>query len=173
MLERPGTALIETVIRPPGATSCGVIAWIARRQPSDLVRRWFEDLFTGGDLAVAGDILAEDVEYRGPPSLSPTDVSGPADIREFVEVYWTAFPDLRYTVEQMGTSDETLLVRWTGVGTHESDLFGMEPTGESFAVEGISVFGREDGVITDVYAQWDTLNMVQELGTVSAEWSPA
>ena len=44
---------------------------------------------------------------------------------------------------------------------------------ESFAVEGISVFGREDGVITDVYAQWDTLKMVQELGTVSAEWSPA
>lgn len=142
-------------------------------EPSDLVRRWFEDLFTEGDLAVAGDILVEDVEYRGPPSLSPTDVSGSTDIREFVEVYRTAFPDLRYTVEQMDTSDETLLVRWTAVGTHESDVFGMEPTGDSFAVEGISVFGREDGVITDVYAQWDTLKMVQELGTVSAERSPA
>ena len=93
-------------------------------EPSDLVRRWFEDLFTEGDLAVAGDILAEDVEYCGPPSLSPTDVSGPTDIREFVEVYRTAFPDLRYTVEQMGTSDETLLVRWTAVGTHESDFSG-------------------------------------------------
>jgi hypothetical protein len=35
-----------------------------------------------------------------------------------------------------------------------------------FSTEGISVFVVEGGEITEVYAQWDTLQMVQDLGVV-------
>ncbi|MEF8899925.1 MAG: ester cyclase [Halovenus sp.] len=56
--------------------------------------------------------------------------------------------------------------RWSATGTQESDLFGMDPTGEMFSAEGISVFAVEDGEITEVHAQWDTLQMVQDLGVV-------
>ena len=62
----------------------------------------------------------------------------------------------------------TVVVRWSAMGTHENDLFGIEPTGEGFTVDGIDVFAVEDGRITDVHAHWDTLKMVQELGVVSA-----
>lgn len=134
--------------------------------PEELVRRWFDDLFNQGELAAANEILAADVEYRGPPSLSPQDVTSPDDIKEYVEVYQTAFPDLWYTVERISRADGELQVRWSATGTHESDLFGMEPTGEMFTVEGIDVFLVEDGEITEIYAQWDTLKMVQELGVV-------
>ena len=51
------------------------------------------------------------------------------------------------------------------------DLFGIEPTGEGFTVDGIDAFTVEDGKITQVYAHWDTLKMVQELGVVSAAGS--
>ena len=46
------------------------------------------------------------------------------------------------------------------------DLFGIEPTGEGFTVDGINVFTVEAGEIAEVYAHWDTLKMVQELGVV-------
>jgi len=141
--------------------------------PESLVRRWFGDLFTEGALGVADDILAAAVDYRGPPSLSPTDVAGPADIKAFVQVYQTAFPDLRYTVESITEDDGTCFVRWSAVGTQEGDLFGLEASGESFAVEGISVFETEDGQITTIHAQWDTLKMVQELGGVPTETMPS
>lgn len=134
--------------------------------PETLVRRWFEDLFNRGELTVADEILAPDVAYAGPPSLSPADVTGPDDIKEYVEVYQSAFPDLWYSVERVSRGDDEIHVEWSATGTHESDLFGMEPTGEAFRVEGIDLFVVEDGRITDIRAQWDTLKMVQELGIV-------
>lgn len=135
--------------------------------PETLARQWFDDLFNKGDLSVADDILADDVTYDGPQSLGPSDVSGPDDIKEFVGVYQTAFPDLLYTVERVTASNGEVRVRWSAMGTHENDLFGLEPTGEGFTVEGIDVFHVEEGEITEIYAQWDTLKMVQELGVVS------
>ena len=136
--------------------------------PADLVRRWFDDLFNRGDLEVADEILAEDVTYDGPQSLSHGDVTGPEDIKTYVETYQTAFPDLYYTVEESTVTPGTVVVRWSAMGTDENDLFGIEPTGEGFTVDGIDVFDVEDGRITDVHAHWDTLKMVQELGVVSA-----
>lgn len=131
-----------------------------------LVERWFEDLFNAGELDVADEILDRNVSYHGPASLSPRDVTGPADIKEYVQVYQTAFPDLWYTVEDITAGDGEIRVRWRATGTHESDLFGIESTGEVFTVAGIDVFVVEDGLITEIYAQWDTLKMVQELGVV-------
>ena len=135
------------------------------------VRRWFDDLFNQGELDVADEILADDVGYHGPQSLSPRDVTGPEDVKSYVETYQTAFPDLWYTVEEVTATDGEVLVRWSAMGTHENDLFGIEPTGEGFTVDGIDVFTVEDGEITQVYAHWDTLKMVQELGVVSAAGS--
>ena len=48
------------------------------------------------------------------------------------------------------------------------DLFGIEPTGEGFTVDGIDVFAVADGRITDIHAPWDTLKLVQEPDVVSA-----
>ncbi|WP_246989390.1 ester cyclase [Halorientalis marina] len=134
--------------------------------PAELVQRWFGELFNNGDLWVADTILAEEVRYEGPPSLSPGDVTGTDAIKEFVTVFRSAFPDLLYEVQSISAAHGELRVKWSATGTHEDDLFGMEPTGEVFTVEGINVFSVEDGLITAVHAQWDTLKMVQELGAV-------
>jgi hypothetical protein len=48
------------------------------------------------------------------------------------------------------------------------DLFGIEPTGEGFTVDGVDVFAVADGRTTDVHAQWEPLTMVQKPGVVSA-----
>jgi steroid delta-isomerase-like uncharacterized protein len=136
---------------------------MAEADPTELVHRWFDELFNDADLAVADDILAPDVRYHGPDSLTPSDVTSPADVKEYVEVYRQAFPDLRYTVEDVFGSDGRVCARWTATGTHRSDLFGIEPTGEVFVADGINVFTVEDGRITEVRSQWDTLGMAREL----------
>jgi len=134
--------------------------------PAELVQRWFGELFNDGDLWVADAILADDVRYHGPPSLSPGDATGADEIKEYVEVFRSAFPDLAYEVRSISSANGELRVHWTATGTHEDALFGMSATGEVFTVDGIDVFTVEDGLITAVHAQWDTLGMVQELGVV-------
>jgi steroid delta-isomerase-like uncharacterized protein len=132
--------------------------------PERLARQWFEELFNQGDLTVADEILADDMRYHGPPSLSPGETTGPDAIREYVEVYRTAFPDLWYTVESVAVAGDEAYVRWSATGTHESDLFGMDATGESFTIEGIDCFVVDDGEIIEAHARWDTLEMMRELG---------
>lgn len=128
-----------------------------------LVHRWFGELFNDAELAVADEILAPDVTYHGPESLSPTAVTTPEDIKRYVEIYRTAFPDLRYSVEHVFGDEHEVAARWTATGTHRSELFGVDATGELFTTEGLNVFTVEEGRITEVWSQWDTLGMVQEL----------
>jgi len=131
-----------------------------------LAERWFEELFNEGDLAVADEILAEDVRYDGPSSLAPDDVDGPDDVKEYVDVYASAFPDLWYTVERLVPTAEGVAVEWSVTGTHRSEVFGIEGTGEVMTVEGVNLFTVEDGRITAVRSEWDTLEMAQELDAV-------
>lgn len=142
------------------------------RGPEELVHRWFEDLFNAGDLAVADEILAVDVQYHGPRSFTPQDVTGPEDIKEYVETYKTAFPDLTYSVEASSETDDGMVVQWSMTGTQKGDLFEMESTGEAFAEEGINIFAIENGRITSIRSEWDTLKMVEELGFVSITGTP-
>jgi steroid delta-isomerase-like uncharacterized protein len=128
--------------------------------------RWFRELFTRGDLAVADEILAKDVRYHGPQSLTPSDVSEPDDIKEYVSVYQQAFPDLAYTIKHAFETGDQVCVRWTVSGTQESELFEMEYHGEEFTADGVNIFTIDDGQITAVSSQWDTLKMVQELGII-------
>ncbi|MDY6819541.1 MAG: ester cyclase [Halobacteriales archaeon] len=131
--------------------------------PRTLVHRWFTELFNEGTLAVADEILADDISYRGPRSLSPTDVTSPHDVKEYVETYRQAFPDLTYTVEELFDAEDAIIARWSVAGTHENALFELESSGESFVEEGINIFVIEDGRISEVWSEWDTLKMVQEL----------
>jgi steroid delta-isomerase-like uncharacterized protein len=133
-----------------------------------LVHRWFEELFNGADVAVADEILAADVRYHGPESLSPADVRTPEEIKEYVRIYREAFPDLRYEVDEVFGSGEQVCARWTATGTHRSDLFGVEATGQVFTGEGINVFVVEDGRLAEVWSSWDTLGMARELDVVTS-----
>lgn len=128
-----------------------------------LVDRWFEDLFSNGDLAVADEILDAEVRYHGPSSLAPGDLTGRDAIKDYVEVYREAFPDLTYTVDRTFGADDTVGAIWEVVGTHERGLFGLQATGETFHQQGLNVFAVEDDRIVEVWSAWDTLKMVQEL----------
>lgn len=133
----------------------------------ELIHRWFEDLYNEGNLEVADEILADELEYHGPRSFSPGSLRKPEHVKAFVKRYHAAFPDINYHVDHVfGTGDE-FAVRWKAEGTHTEELFGLEGTGKKFTDEGLNVFEIEDGEIVAVWSYWDTLGMVRELGLVA------
>lgn len=131
-----------------------------------LVHRWFEDLFSEGELSVADEILAPDVEYHGPESVSPGNVVGVDAIREYVTVYRESFPDITYVVVDVFESGDRVCARWRAEGTYEDTMHGVSPEGTTFSGDGINVFHVTDDRITEVWSAWDTLEMSQELDIV-------
>lgn len=136
----------------------------------ELVRRAYEQVFTGGDLAAADVYFGPDfVNRAGPPDWP----SGPESIRRTVTMLRTALPDMRYTVESVIVEGETIAARWTARGTHNGELrapFGViPPTGQPIEFHGVT-YGRigEDGkageswIFTDVAQQFAQLARVAE-----------
>jgi steroid delta-isomerase-like uncharacterized protein len=133
----------------------------------DLIERWFVDLFSEGDLDVADEILADDITYHGPESVSPRAAKTPADVKRYVRKYHDTFPDFRYEIQSVFGEGDRLCVEWTAEGTQENDLFGIQGSGEQFHDEGLNAFRFEDGRIAEIWSYWDTLGMVQQLGIIS------
>ncbi|WP_223275686.1 ester cyclase [Paenibacillus elgii] len=77
--------------------------------------------------------------------------------------YLEAFPDKRYTVEEMIAQGEKVLVRMTVKGTHTGTFFGTAPTGNSIDVTLYRQYRVVDGKITEHRGWIDMVTMWHQL----------
>ena len=129
------------------------------------MRRLYE-LINAGDIEGFDEVMAADfVEHEEAPGLDPTREG----TIEFFKMYLAAFPDLRFDVQAMLSSGDTVVTRARATGTHEGEFMGMPPTGKGFDVQLIDIvrFG-EDGLAREHWGVFDALAMMQQLGAVPA-----
>jgi steroid delta-isomerase-like uncharacterized protein len=131
-----------------------------------LVLRWYDEFANGGKLALADELFAPDhVQYA--PGL-PLPDSGPAEQRQGLLELRTAFPDARFTVEDVVAEADRVVVRWTFRGTHRGEFWDLASTGERVAVVGTTVYRLADGRIAESWLTWDGLGLLLQLGAVAA-----
>jgi steroid delta-isomerase-like uncharacterized protein len=128
-----------------------------------VVRRYIEEGYNEKDPAVLRQTMTEDVVVHG---LFGADgpVEGIEAYGEYAATMMGAFPDVTGEIHDVVVSGDRVTGRWTIAGTHEGDLFGIEPTGESIEVEGIALFRMEDGKIAEKRYRQDDLGMLEQLG---------
>lgn len=127
-----------------------------------LVMRYFDELCNGRKLQVADEIFAAGHVHHDPSSAWVPP--GPDGMKQLVSVYQTGFPDAHWGVDAVYESGDTVIVRWTGTGTHHRDLAGIAPTGKSVHVAAIMIFRIAESQIAETWDVWDTLGMLQQLG---------
>ena len=86
----------------------------------------------------------------------------------------TAFPDIRFTVEDMLSEGNKVAARVTVAGTNSGPLVGLPafgrletpvpPTGKSISHGGIYVFTILDGKIMKYAAELDQIGLLRQLG---------
>jgi len=128
-------------------------------------RRFFEEVWNKGDLAVLNEILAEDHFNSGPSNL-PGAPAGPAGAKQVVTSYRNAFPDVHFTIDEQLTEGEKVVTRWTAHGTHQGELQGLSATGKSSTVPGIAIDRFVDGKIAETWGLFDYFSMMQQLGVI-------
>jgi steroid delta-isomerase-like uncharacterized protein len=128
------------------------------------VRRFFQEAFNEGTLSVADEIFASDYVLHDP--TTPEEISGPEGIKQFVQMYRSAFPDTHITVEDLIAEGDEVVTRWTGRGTHQGELFGVAPSGNQVEVSGITISRFEGGKIVEDWTNSDTLGLMQQIGAV-------
>lgn len=68
-----------------------------------------------------------DEKFVAESDTLPAAINGPQGLAQFMSVYVTAFPDLRFDIEQQLADGDFVVTRWVATGTHHGVLMGIPP----------------------------------------------
>jgi steroid delta-isomerase-like uncharacterized protein len=127
----------------------------------DLARRITEELWNGGDLDRAEELIAEDFVDHGSHAGQRGGRDGYlARLREVRD----AFPDMRVVDEQLVAEGDIVVSRWEARGRHEGEWMGIAPTELEVTVRGINVWRFEAGKAAERWNSYDALGLLRQLG---------
>lgn len=122
------------------------------------VRDYFEAIenHSDGHIEDLTEFVTDDVVNHNPVSsedVEQGEVEGVESFREHLESLTTAFPDLRFSIEDMIAEDDRVAVRSVLRGTHEGKLMGVEPTDREITLSVITIYRFEDGKIAERWGE--------------------
>ncbi len=117
-----------------------------------VVRRLVDEVLNGGRLEVVDELYA--------PRLA-------AVARRWIAPFRASFPDMRMEVVDLIAEDDKVVVRWTTHVTHQGEFLGVPPTGQHVTCTGMSMYRIANGTIAEVWANADTLGVLQQLGVIA------
>lgn len=103
--------------------------------------------------------------------VSPTGgvLEGQADIERIYRVWFTAFPDLVFTTEDLLVDDNRAALLCRITGSHAGEFFGMPPTGRKIEVSGCFVYRVENGRIVHERRILDFTGLLLQVGVLRAK----
>ena len=110
-------------------------------------RSYFEQFANRGDMAAADAIFAPDVRFHYPLG----DLNDIDAVKGYIQAVRTAFPDVRFTVEDLFGEGEQVAARWSMSGTQTGEFRGKPPTGKQVTMPGNTVFRVQDGKIHEMW----------------------
>ncbi len=127
-----------------------------------LARRFLEAT-ARADLAAIDEMMAPDFVDRSLMSGQEPDREG---YKRSAAETSAPFSHQRVTIEDQIAEGDKVVSRWTARGTHHGELLGIAPTGNGVTIKGIDVLRVAEGRIVERWAQFNDLEMMQQLGVV-------
>ncbi|HKH43500.1 MAG TPA: ester cyclase [Thermoanaerobaculia bacterium] len=129
----------------------------------EIARRFREDLWNTGDLAIADEIIDRDCRIHARVPFATDFMSGPDAVAQLVLFYRLAFSDIRVTADELVAEGDLVVSRWTAHGRNTGDLLGLPPTGRETVTTGIDFLRITGGKIVEGWVSWDTLSLIEQL----------
>ena len=127
-----------------------------------LLRRVYEEIYNQRNLAVIDELAVPNFVFHN----ASMAIQGLEAYKQFVSMFFSAFPDSHFTVEDMIAEGDRVVVRHTFRGTHKGDFMGIPPTGKQVTVTGISLSRLANGKGVEAWFNGDDLGLMQQLGVI-------
>jgi steroid delta-isomerase-like uncharacterized protein len=129
----------------------------------DLARLPWEQIVNQQNLDAVDEIYPADIVWHVPEG----DIQGSEQVKQFVAMYLSAFPDINVTVEDVIAEGDKAVTRWTMRGTHQGETEELgPPTERQIEVEGITIHRIEGGKIVEEWERYDNLSVMEQLGLI-------
>ncbi|WP_373372030.1 ester cyclase [Nannocystis radixulma] len=122
--------------------------------------RFYDEALNAGREDAFTELLAPDVAYYNPATGT---ARGPGGVLAAIRGLRAAFPDLRYTVEDLVVDGDRVAARFTLRGTHHGPFRGQAATGRSVEVGGSTHYRVAGGKLTEVRVFADFLGLMRQI----------
>jgi predicted ester cyclase len=123
------------------------------------------EVLNDGKFDVLDELFAPNfVDHFAQPGVPPTREG----LKQSLKALKTAFPDLRYTIDDAIVCGDQVVHRLSATGTMKGDFMGIPATGKRASWTEIHVGRGVDGRLTEHWAVVDQLGMLVQLGIVPA-----
>jgi predicted ester cyclase len=120
-----------------------------------------ERVYGQGDVNKIEALFAPDyVEHD--PAAGGT-LRGPESVKQFVASFRRAFPDLELTLAERWVEGDTIILHWTGCGTHLGPWQDLAPAGEQLTISGFTVTRIERGKAVEGWSNWEQGALLRQL----------
>src|SRR5271168_3430655 len=131
------------------------------QENATIVRRFVDEVITGGKIDSAAQYVWEDVVEQVPlPGQGP----GLEGLKDILRAMRAGFPDIVFSIQEQITEGDKVASRFEWTGTHKGEFLGIPATGRPVRVWGIVIDRLEAGRIKDTRILMDTLGMMAQLG---------
>jgi steroid delta-isomerase-like uncharacterized protein len=128
-----------------------------------VIRRFVQEVQNEKNWAAFDELNADDfVNHSAPPGVPSDKAGGEMFLRGFLG----AFPDCRFTIDDMIGEGDQVVTKKTFTGTHTAELNGIPPTGRRVTLQFADIMRVRDGQIVEHWLAMDQLSFLQQLGVI-------
>ncbi len=149
--------------RPPALPKLEDAPIMPTEDNKRIVRDFIHETLNCGYLEKTGEYVADDVvELAGITGQA----SGLGGMKQMISAMRSAFPDLRWTVEEQIAEGESVATRFTWTGTHQGKYLGVAATGRQVSAWGLVIDRLQNGKIKETRILMDYYGLMQQLGVI-------
>jgi len=131
-----------------------------------LLRRFYEEVLAGGNLALIDEFVMDDIQDHEDPM--PGQPPGKDGVKFYTNAIRTAFPDLTVKLDPAFAEGDLEASHVVLSGTHKGDFLGIPASGKSVEFSSVDIIRVADGKVAEHWGSSDTLSLMQQIGAVPA-----
>lgn len=128
----------------------------------ELIAYLYKEVFNKWNLEVVSEIISPTFICHAIPPELPL---GPDGFNQFYAWLRSAFPDIKFAVEDLVAENDKVVARWTWHCTHTGVFNGIAATGKNISVPGIAIYRIANGQIVERWVQVDIAGLMQKIKT--------
>ncbi len=99
--------------------------------------------------------------------MAPDNIVGIEAVKDFYKNYLTGFSDIKFTVINVFGQGDNIVKHWNFQGKHTGIFFGINATGKTVNIDGVTLVKMKNGKIAKEQDFMDNMAFMQQLGIVS------
>ena len=132
-----------------------------------LIKSFVQEVFNKHNLTALDKYYAPNVTLHNPMAGQ-----GRQGFRQFLTLFFSAFPDIHATIEHIVAENHVVLVFLNWTGTHKGEFQGIAPTNKPINMRTADLFRiNNNNTIVEHWDVVDTLNLLKQIGAVTLDQS--